>query len=53
MTFSGTTSIALSSLWVWVWLQVRVITSEIDHGLDDNNRVIPGMGSFGDRYFGT
>ena len=29
------------------------MTSEIDDALNDEFRVIPGMGEFGDRYFGT
>jgi uridine kinase len=29
------------------------VTSEIDIGLNKDFRVIPGMGEFGDRYFGT
>jgi len=33
--------------------EIRVITSEIDQGLDVQSRVIPGIGEFGDRYFGT
>jgi len=33
--------------------EMRVITSEIDSGLDSNGRVLPGVGNFGDRYFGT
>ena len=33
--------------------EVRVITSEIDSGLDSNWRVLPGIGEFADRYFGT
>ncbi|XP_065874739.1 uridine kinase-like protein 5 [Euphorbia lathyris] len=33
--------------------KVKIVTSEIDVTLDDNFRVIPGMGEFGDRYFGT
>ncbi|XVF54671.1 hypothetical protein PTKIN_Ptkin05aG0199700 [Pterospermum kingtungense] len=32
---------------------VKIVTSEIDVGLSDEFRVIPGMGEFGDRYFGT
>eukprot|EP01025_Chloroclados_australasicus_P067595 TRINITY_DN9356_c0_g1_i3.p2 TRINITY_DN9356_c0_g1~~TRINITY_DN9356_c0_g1_i3.p2 ORF type:complete len:489 (-),score=30.53 TRINITY_DN9356_c0_g1_i3:237-1703(-) len=31
--------------------KVIVITSEIDMGIDDNYKVIPGIGEFGDRYF--
>lgn len=29
------------------------MTSEIELGLNDEFRVVPGMGEFGDRYFGT
>ena len=31
--------------------RLKVITSEIDEGIDDNFRVVPGVGEFGDRYF--
>jgi len=30
---------------------VKVITSEIDEGVDAHLRVVPGVGEFGDRYF--
>ncbi|XP_006647152.1 uridine kinase-like protein 3 [Oryza brachyantha] len=33
--------------------RVKIVTSEIEFGLNDDFRVIPGMGEFGDRYFGT
>ncbi|PNY09626.1 uridine kinase-like protein 2 chloroplastic-like [Trifolium pratense] len=33
--------------------QLKVVTSEIEEGLNDQFRVIPGLGEFGDRYFGT
>ncbi|KAL1564248.1 Uridine kinase-like protein 5 [Salvia divinorum] len=33
--------------------KVKIVTSEIDRGLNKEMRVIPGMGEFGDRYFGT
>ena len=33
--------------------QMKIITSEVDAGLNDDNRVVPGVGEFGDRYFGT
>ncbi|XP_011097715.1 uridine kinase-like protein 3 isoform X2 [Sesamum indicum] len=33
--------------------RVKIVTSEIEIGLNDDYRVIPGMGEFGDRYFGT
>jgi uridine kinase len=32
---------------------LKIVTSEIDAGLNEDYRVIPGMGEFGDRYFGT
>nr|PNR47882.1 hypothetical protein PHYPA_012355 [Physcomitrium patens] len=32
---------------------LKIVTSEIDAGLNDEFRVVPGMGEFGDRYFGT
>lgn len=33
--------------------KLKIVTSEIDVTLDKDLRVIPGMGEFGDRYFGT
>ncbi|KAI3713249.1 hypothetical protein L1987_71823 [Smallanthus sonchifolius] len=33
--------------------RLKIVTSEIDEGLNEHSRVIPGMGDFGDRYFGT
>jgi uridine kinase len=30
---------------------MKVLTSEIDRGLDDNFRILPGIGEFGERYF--
>ncbi|KAK7291559.1 hypothetical protein RIF29_06800 [Crotalaria pallida] len=34
--------------------QLKIVTSEVEEeGLDDRSRVIPGLGKFGDRYFGT
>lgn len=32
---------------------MKIITSEVDAGLSETNRVVPGVGEFGDRYFGT
>jgi len=32
---------------------VKVITTEIDEGVDGSGTVLPGIGNFGDRYFGT
>lgn len=33
--------------------KLKLITSEIDERIDENFRVVPGVGEFGDRYFGT
>ncbi|KAH6801593.1 uridine like 4 [Perilla frutescens var. frutescens] len=33
--------------------RLKIVTSEIEIGLNDDFRVIPGMGEFGDRYFWT
>ncbi|XP_059441279.1 uridine kinase-like protein 4 isoform X2 [Corylus avellana] len=33
--------------------RIKIVTSEIELGLNKDFRVIPGMGEFGDRYFGT
>jgi uracil phosphoribosyltransferase len=33
--------------------EVRVVTSAIDPSLDTNKYIVPGLGDFGDRYFGT
>ncbi|TCO62337.1 uracil phosphoribosyltransferase [Actinocrispum wychmicini] len=33
--------------------QVRMVTSAIEEGLNDNAYMVPGIGDFGDRYFGT
>lgn len=33
--------------------RIKIVTSEIDTGLNQDYRVVPGMGEFGDRYFGT
>ncbi|RNF00962.1 uracil phosphoribosyltransferase [Trypanosoma rangeli] len=33
--------------------KVRVVTAAIDSGLNDSKYITPGLGDFGDRYFGT
>ncbi|MDH6626912.1 uracil phosphoribosyltransferase [Streptomyces sp. LBL] len=32
---------------------VRIVTSAIDEGLSEDAYMLPGIGDFGDRYFGT
>eukprot|EP01132_Coremiostelium_polycephalum_P000985 gene985-1251_t len=33
--------------------KVKIVTAEIDSGLNEKKYIIPGIGDFGDRYFGT
>jgi uridine kinase len=33
--------------------EIRLITSEIERGFDANHAILPGIGDFADRYFGT
>ena len=33
--------------------QIQVVTSAIDDGLNEKKYILPGLGDFGDRYFGT
>jgi uridine kinase len=30
---------------------MKVLTSEVDRGLDEHCRIVPGIGEFGERYF--
>lgn len=32
---------------------VRIVTAEIDEGLNEDKYIVPGLGDFGDRYYGT
>ena len=33
--------------------QVKIVTAAIDHHLNNKKFIVPGLGDFGDRYFGT
>ena len=33
--------------------EVPIVTAAIDHGLNERNYIVPGLGDAGDRYFGT
>ena len=33
--------------------EVQLLTGEIDKGVDANSMIVPGLGNFGNRYFGT
>ncbi|KAJ3116839.1 Uracil phosphoribosyltransferase, synthesizes UMP from uracil [Phlyctochytrium bullatum] len=33
--------------------KIKIVTAEVDDGLDGNKYIIPGLGDFGCRYFGT
>lgn len=35
------------------WPAVRVVTAAVDEGLNEHKFLVPGLGDFGDRYFGT
>ncbi|KAJ2455460.1 hypothetical protein EV183_000792 [Coemansia sp. RSA 2336] len=35
------------------FLKLQIITAEIDESIDSNKFILPGLGDFGDRYFGT
>ena len=32
---------------------IRIVTAAVDEGLDENGYIVPGLGDFGDRLFGT
>jgi uracil phosphoribosyltransferase len=32
---------------------IRIVTAEVDEGLNDNAYILPGLGDYGDIYFGT
>ena len=33
--------------------RVRVVCAAVDDGLNEHRFIVPGLGDFGDRYFGT
>lgn len=33
--------------------EARLVVAQVDDGLDEQKRILPGLGDFGDRYFGT
>jgi uracil phosphoribosyltransferase len=33
--------------------RVRIVTTVIDAGLDSNKYIVPGLGDYGDRFYGT
>lgn len=33
--------------------EAGLLVAQLDEGLDDQKRIVPGLGDFGDRYFGT
>jgi uracil phosphoribosyltransferase len=35
------------------WPQVTVVTAAVDSHLNDSKYIVPGLGDYGDRYFGT
>lgn len=37
----------------YAYPKVKLVTTAVDKQLDENFHIVPGMGNFGDRYFGT
>ncbi|CAH3161870.1 unnamed protein product [Porites lobata] len=37
----------------YAYPNVKIITAAVDHEVNDKYHIIPGIGNFGDRYFGT
>ena len=33
--------------------EVKIVTAAVDQGLNDKKYIVPGLGDYGDRYFGT
>ena len=33
--------------------KVRIVTAAIDEGLNEQKFIVPGLGDYGDRYYGT
>lgn len=32
---------------------IKIVTATVDAGLNDQKYIVPGLGDYGDRYFGT
>nr|CUU99426.1 hypothetical transcript [Hymenolepis microstoma] len=47
MAIQGVHSVA------YTYPNAHIVTSAIDPGLTDDYHILPGIGNFGDRYFGT
>lgn len=41
------------SLLLGQYPKIQVVTAEIDEGLNESAYIVPGLGDYGDRYFGT
>ncbi|VEL20792.1 unnamed protein product [Protopolystoma xenopodis] len=37
----------------YTYPQAHIVTTAVDNGLTDDYHIVPGVGNFGDRYFGT
>lgn len=37
----------------YTYPKVKLVTSAVDKDLSDKYHILPGLGNFGDRYFGT
>jgi uracil phosphoribosyltransferase len=35
------------------FIDVKLITAGVDHGMNDQKYIVPGLGDYGDRYYDT
>jgi uracil phosphoribosyltransferase len=35
------------------WPEVKIVTAAVDEKLNEHKYIVPGIGDFGDRYYGT
>lgn len=35
------------------WPEVKIVTAGVDERLNEHKYIVPGIGDFGDRYYGT
>jgi uracil phosphoribosyltransferase len=35
------------------WPEVKIVTAAVDDHLNESKYIVPGLGDFGDRYYGT
>lgn len=53
ITITTSSTLCLSSHSFPMSQQIKIVTAEVDSHLNEKKYIIPGIGDFGDRYFGT